>query len=198
MKGLTLKQRAGVRLGIIFLMASVILLAIYLVLKKAGVISKFNNLAELKKIILGAGVLSYGLFALLQFLQVTLIPLPSSVTTLAGVIIFGPWRAFVISLLSILLGSVVAYIFGRFCGNKVLPWAVGESKANEVKSLIAKGKIAFFFMMLFPFFPDDVLCIMAGVSRMDFKFFLITNIITRTIGLFTFCILGGNIFSLFF
>ena len=198
MKELVAKHRAKIRLVLILLIISLILLGIYFILKKAGVISKFNNLAELKRIILGAGGLSYGLFALLQFLQVTLIPLPSSVTTLAGVIIFGPWRAFIVSLLSILLGSLVAYIFGRYFGRKILPWAVGKDRANEVENLMARGKVAFFLMMLFPFFPDDVLCIMAGVSHMNFKFFLITNLITRTIGLFTFCILGGNIFSFFY
>ena len=197
MKELVAKHRAKIRLVLIFLITSLVLLVIYLILKKAGIISKFNNLAELKRIILSAGVLSYGLFAILQFLQVTLIPLPSSVTTLAGVIIFGAWSAFIISLLSILLGSLVAYLFGRFFGKNILPWAVGESKASEIENLMAKGKIAFFLMMLFPFFPDDVLCIMAGVSHMNFKFFLVTNLITRTIGLFIFCILGSNIFSIF-
>ena len=169
----------------------------YFFLKQTGVTKKFSNVTELKQIIQSAGALSYVLFSLLQFLQVTIIPLPSSVTTVCGIILFGPVKTFFISLLSILCGSMVAYFSGRIFGNKILPWAVGEEKSKEVEKLLSKGKVAFFLMMLFPFFPDDVLCIMAGVSKMDFKFFLITNLITRTVGLFTFCFLGVGIFEIF-
>ena len=37
-------------------------------------------------------------------------------------------------------------------------------------------------MMIFPLFPDDILCLVAGVTNMSFPFFLWTNIISRAIG----------------
>jgi len=184
------------KLATIFLLSILFFILLYFVLKDTGVIGKFSNVSELKEIILSAGVLSYALFALLQFLQVTFIPLPASVTTIVGVILFGPIKAFAISLFSILCGSFVAYFLGRVFGKKVLPWAIGDDKSEEVSTLLAKGKIPFFFMMLFPFFPDDLLCLLAGVSKMDFKFFLITNIITRSIGLFCLCFISGGVFRL--
>ena len=48
-------------------------------------------------------------------------------------------------------------------------------------------------MMLFPFFPDDILCMLAGVINMDFKFYLLTNLITRPIGIFCLCFLGSGV-----
>ena len=92
-------------------------------------------------------------------------------------------------------GSLVAYFLGRLFGSKVLPWAIGQNKAEDISKLLEKGKVAFFFMMLFPFFPDDLLCLLAGVSKMDFKFFILTNIVTRTLGLFCLCFIGGGIFA---
>ena len=47
-------------------------------------------------------------------------------------------------------------------------------------------------MMLFPFFPDDILCIVAGAINMSFKFFLITNLITRPIVYVTLCFFGSG------
>ena len=89
------------------------LIGLYFILKYVGFFKKFNNLQEIKNLIRSAGFWSYSVFAVLQFLQVTLIPLPASVTTIAGVIIFGPLVAFLISTLSIILGSIFAYFCGK-------------------------------------------------------------------------------------
>ena len=47
-------------------------------------------------------------------------------------------------------------------------------------------------MMLFPFFPDDILCIVAGVTNMSNKFFIITNLITRPVSVFCTCFIGSG------
>ena len=184
-----------IKLAFVFLLSVALFVGLFFFLKVTGIIGKFSNVEELKIIISSAGFLSYFLFALLQFLQVTFVPLPASVTTIVGVLLFGPIKAFVVSLLAIMCGSLVAYFLGRLFGSKVLPWAIGQNKAEDISKLLEKGKVAFFFMMLFPFFPDDLLCLLAGVSKMDFKFFILTNIVTRTIGLFCLCFIGGGIFA---
>lgn len=182
----------------IFVVSCGIFVGIYFLLKTTGLLGKFNNVQELKKIILSGGFWSYFIFALLQYLQVTVLPLPASVTTLVGVILFGPYIAFFISLLSILLGSITAYILGKSIGIKLLIWAVGKEKTKQVQQLFSKGKFIFFLMMLFPLFPDDLLCMFAGVSNMDFKFFIYTNIITRCVGIFCLCFFGNiTFFKLF-
>ena len=37
--------------------------------------------------------------------------------------------------------------------------------------------------VLFPFFPDDILCIVAGSVKLNFTFFFLVNTICRSIGL---------------
>jgi len=165
---------------------------IYFILKKTGFLGKFNNIQELKAIILSAGFWAYGVYVVIQFLQVTIIPLPASITTIVGVILFGPLKAFILSTLAILLGSLFAYVLGKIFGIKLLNWIFGSEKTLQLQEKIKKGKIIFFVMMLFPFFPDDILCILAGVINMDFKFFLYTNLITRPLGLFCLCFLGSG------
>ena len=48
-----------------------------------------------------------------------------------------------------------------------------------------KDKIVLSFMFLFPFFPDDVLCFVAGLSSMSSGYFLIMITVCRIISVFT-------------
>ena len=191
----SLKLKTFVKPFLLFVFSICFFVGIYFFAKRSGIIGKFSNVKELKEIISKAGIFSYFVFSLIQFLQVTFMPLPASVTTVVGVIMFGPIKTFVMSFCAILCGSFVAYLIGIVCGDKILPWALGKETSDGVKIFLAKGKIPFFCMMLFPFFPDDLLCLMAGMSRMDFRFFLFTNIVTRAIGLFCLCFLSNGIFS---
>ncbi|MGN0798252.1 MAG: TVP38/TMEM64 family protein [Christensenellales bacterium] len=181
---------AMTKLAFTFLLSIGFFVGLYYLFKNTGWIGKFSNVAELKVILSSAGFWSYAVFAVMQFLQVSVIPMPASVSTIVGVICFGPWIAFGISLLAILLGSVVAYIFGKTFGSRLIYWIVGKEKGEEFCKLLLRGKWAFFVMMLLPLFPDDILCLVAGASGMSFKFFLVTNLITRTIGIFCLCFLG--------
>lgn len=48
---------------------------------------------------------------------------------------------------------------------------------------MSEGKYVFFLMMLFPMFPDDILCVVAGLTDMSFAFFVWTNLLCRAIGI---------------
>jgi len=181
------------KLCVVTLASIFLFVGIYYLLKTTGWIGKFNNMQELKKIILSAGFWSYCVFTVLQFLQVTILPLPAMVTTIVGVIIFGPFIAFILSCLAIILGSIFAFYLGKGLGIKLLYWAIGKDKTTLMQQKMERGKFLFFLMMLFPLFPDDILCMLAGVMNMDFKFFLITNLITRPVGLFCICFISTGI-----
>lgn len=188
-----------VKLIFVTLITVTFFIFLYFILQKTGWLGKFNNIQELKNLILSAGFWSYLVFTIIQFLQVIILPIPSFISTIVGVILFGPFIAFILSLLAILLGSICAYFLGKLIGIKLLIWAIGENKTFSLQKKLKKGKYVYFLMMLFPFFPDDILCMLAGVINMDFKFFIYTNLITRTIGIFSLCFIGGgSILKLFF
>lgn len=182
-----------IKLGVIALLSCLFFIGIYFILKTTGWVGKFNNIQELKTIILSAGFWSYCVFVVLQFLQVTILPLPAFATTIVGVILFGPFIAFILSTLAILLGSIFAFYLGKLFGIKLLYWAIGKDKTISIQNKLSKGKYAFFLMMLLPFFPDDILCMLAGVVNMDFKYFLNTNLITRPISLFCLCFISTGV-----
>lgn len=178
-----------ITIGIILLVC----LAVYLPLQLTGTINKINSAEKLKEVILSGGAYSYLIYFSIQFLQVTFLPLPAFVTTVPGTWVFGPWVAFGISFLAIMAGTIFAFFLGRKIGKPIINWIVGEKDAVKWNEKLEKGKFVFFLMMLFPFFPDDILCLLVGATNMSFKFFLVTNLISRPIGIACTCFLGSGI-----
>ncbi len=167
-------------------------LAVYLPLKLTGVLDKISSLDELKTIIKDAGIYSWAIFFALQFAQVVLLPIPAIVTTLAGVWVFGPWLTFLISFVAVFSASIFAFVLGKKLGKGIINWLVGKQSSDKWSKTLEKGKYVFFLMMLFPIFPDDIMCLVAGTTSLSYTFFIITNIITRPIAIITTCFFGSG------
>lgn len=126
------------------------------------------------------------LFITLQFLQVVILPIPSFVTVAAGTALFGPFLNIVYSLIGIVLGSLVAFLIGRYAGYRAVAWLVGKDTLDKwLKKVKGKDKLLLSAMFLLPVFPDDVLCFVAGLSSMSLPFFLAVIVISRILAIVT-------------
>lgn len=182
-----------IRISIIVFVFIVIALAIILPLKLSGALGKISNEQDLKQIINDGGIYSYLIFFAVQFLQATFLPIPAIVTTITGTLIFGPFIAFSISFVAIVFASLIMFVLGKKFGKKLVIWAVGKEDFDKWSQSLTKGKYAFFLMMLFPLFPDDILCLIAGATTsMSYTFFAVTNLITRPIGILATCYLASG------
>lgn len=160
------------------------LAGLFLVLYFSGVWEEINSPEKLKFLILSWGVYGRGLFVFLQFLQVTFVPIPSPVLIIAGSLIYGPFQATILSLSGILFGSAFAFFLGRIFGQKIVKFMVGDVTSKKWKAFLNKSKYSFVLMMLLPFFPDDILCLVAGITDMTWLFFMATQFLSRPIGIF--------------
>jgi len=159
-------------------------LILYL-LKISGVMDSINSVSDFKEYVQSFNNFSIIIFTVLQFLQVVILPIPSIFTIGAGVILFGPFKTAVFSYLGIVLGSFVAYFIGKYLGCRVVKWLIGEKLISKILNLISgKDKLLLTFMLLFPFFPDDALCFVAGLTTISPYYFVFTIIITRLITVF--------------
>jgi len=120
------KKQKVLRSILVVTLIGVLLGAIYLVLILTGWWDSINSVEKLKNFILSLGFWGRFVFVLLQFLQVTFIPLPAAVLIIAGSIIYGPNQAALLSLSGILLGSAVAFFLGRVFGKKLVRFMVGQ------------------------------------------------------------------------
>lgn len=177
----------GVLYKLFFITISLIsaaLVALYL-LNASGFLDKIDSVEDLRTFISSYGNNAALIFTVLQFLQVVVLPIPAFITVGAGVLLFGPLKGAALSCTGIILGSLAAFFIGRLFGYKVAKWLVGKDNLDKgLKTIKGKDKIVLTFMFLFPFFPDDILCFVAGITTISPLFFIIMIFITRIISVF--------------
>ncbi len=146
---------------------------------------KIKSVDDFRDYISSFGAYAVLLFIIIQFLQVVVLPIPAFITVGAGVLLFGAFKGAVFSCIGIISGSIVAFFIGRIFGVKVAEWLVGKNNLKKgLKIIKGKDRIVLTFMFLFPFFPDDILCFVAGITTVTKKFFIIMIVITRIISIF--------------
>lgn len=190
---------SGIKHPIIYkllIIASVILL-IYVIshiaLHYSGLSERLNSVDAVREVILSTGNWGLVIFFLLTLLQVVVLPIPAAVTVVAGAAIYGAVVSFIISTIGTIVGSVICFFLGRIFGKKLIVWLIGKEKTDKYSTLIAKkGKGLFVGMMLFPFFPDDILCMTAGLTKMTFRFFIVAITLTRPVMLAFYSFFGAD------
>lgn len=160
---------------------------------------EFNDLKDretVQTVVAERGAYAPLIFILISFLQVTFIPIPGSVTIIAGSYLFGFWESLFYSYIGMIIGSIFAFYLGRIIGRPFVNWVVGDSKTVDkyLERLKGKETVLLFFMFLFPFFPDDLLCSVAGITPLTWFKFIIMQIITRFTSIFgTLIFMSGEI-----
>lgn len=140
---------------------------------------------------------SHLFFFLLQFLSVVLAPIPSNITALAGGVLFGTWVSFFLTFAAVVCASLLVFQLARWLGREFVTRVVGERVSAKYLDVIhAKTDIFLILAFLFPFFPDDLLCILAGLTAISLRRFLIIILLTRPWGLLFASALGGASFSI--
>lgn len=136
------------------------------------------------------GWIVYVVIWIIMFLQTTILNIPAYVVLSASVSVGINTLSFpyiIIVLSAYVSGCLLAYWIGYKFGKKAVKWCAGSEEDYEKWSLVlnTKGKWWYFATVIFPFFPDDILCLVAGAVKFKFSFYLIANVVGRGIGLIT-------------
>lgn len=137
----------------------------------------FTDKEKLTALLNRAGLWGPFLFILLQVIQCVIPIIPGGVTCLIGVVVFGPWAGFAYNYFGIILGEVIGFWLARIYGRALVRTLFSEKSYNKYIGWLDKGNkfdIFFALAILFPFAPDDLLCMIAGLTNMTFRrYFLI-------------------------
>lgn len=191
------KKKMIIRILITALILIGLLCIFYFIFKKIGWIHLSKE--KLQEKIASYGALGPIIFIIISFLQVTFIPIPSTVTIVAGSYLFGAFLSFIYSYIGIVLGSLFAFYLGRKIGRPFVNWVVGDKETVEyyLNKLKGKENVILFFMFLLPIFPDDALCAVAGIMPITFNVFTLMQLITRATSTgATLFFMGGEIIPL--
>ncbi len=183
------------KLTVIALATFSILIGTLYILKITGVLDKIDSVESLRNYVASFGYWAVIIYVLINVFQVVLLPIPGFITVGTGLALFGPLKTAIFSFLGVFIGSIIAFFIGRRLGYKVVSWLVGKEQLDKgIKSIKRKDKIVLTFMFLFPFFPDDLLCFVAGLSSMSTLYFIVMIFCCRVISAFiTAFSLNGNI-----
>ena len=136
---------------------------------------------------------SHLVFFFLQLVSSIVAPIPSNITALAGAILFGTIPAFLLTWSAVILGSLIVFFLARALGQDRVSRFVGRKLSARYLDVIRRKRDAFLFLaFLFPFVPDDILCILAGLTEISWKRFLMLCLVARPWGLLVSCAVGGS------
>jgi len=156
----------------------------------------FASRESLRAFLVSFGWWAPVVFFLLQVVQVIFSPIPGNVTTLAGGAIFGLAEGFILSGAGILIGSLLAFFLARLFGQRAVILLVGEKHFVRYNRLVTgRGGIGLALLFLLPFFPDDLLCLLAGLSALPARLFLLFLVIGRLPMTFLATLLGAGLLS---
>lgn len=172
-------KKTILRLVASVLVIGILLVIVYGMMKRLG----WTDLSQerLQELVKSAGAIAPLVYILISFIQVSFVPIPAAVTILAGSYVFGAARAFLYSYIGTLIGAMVAFGLGRWIGKRFVNWVSGGQEQTDawIAKLKGKEKILLFFMFLFPFFPDDILCSVAGILPISWGGFFLMQVVTR-------------------
>ncbi len=154
----------------------------------------FSTLDTLQSFLLQFGIWTPLAFFLLQLLQIIIAPIPGGTVGLVGGALFGTIGGFLISAAGTLTGSIIVFVLAKRFGRPfVLRFVSPEliEKYDHIKE--SKLNTVLFLIFLFPLFPDDMLCFIAGLSPMPVKTFIIIVLLARTPSVFINTMIGAGI-----
>ena len=179
------------------LVASIIavtLVVCYVLYYTTGLSAKFSDFNALKSYIRGSGFWGVAIFIGLTVFQVVVLPIPEAVTILLGVAIYGATTSFILSVIGTIIGSLISFMLGKVFGRRLCNWMFGEDNTEKyAKIMNEKGRFLFIIMLLFPAFPDDMLCMIAGITTMSYAYFTVICLVTRPVMIGLTAYLGSGI-----
>lgn len=135
------------------------------------------------------GIFGPILFMIIQVIQVVLPIIPGGAVSVSGNFVFGPYMGFVYNYIGIFIGSMIAFHLARRYGEFFVKCFISDETYDKYIGWTYEGnKFAWLLGILFflPAAPDDVLCMIAGLTKMKFRNFVLIFIPTKAVSTFAF------------
>ncbi len=135
------------------------------------------------------------LFIMAQALQVVTMFWPVPLEIVAG-FLFGLPLGILYSALGLALGSMLAFLLGRWLERKFIARLVHPEKMKLFRRLLRReGTLTAFLIFLIPGVPKDIVCYLLGLTRMSLVIFLIGATLARLPGILLFTMQGAQVYK---
>lgn len=147
----------------------------------------FRDPSRLQSVLAKTGPFAPLIFILLQIVQVIIPILPGGVSGALGMLCFGTWTGFLYSYIGVILGSLLMFVLVRKFGWPFIESLVKPSTYEKYARYLSNGRHfdAIFALLIFlPIAPDDILCMIAGLTNIKWQKFLLIIMLGKPISSF--------------
>jgi uncharacterized membrane protein YdjX (TVP38/TMEM64 family) len=154
----------------------------------------FSDIQGVRELILSFGVISPIIFILLHITQVLIAPIPGQIFGFIGGYLFGVWLGTLYSIIGTVLGTLIAVILVRKLGQPFARKIVARKTYGKFDKFCKKeGILTLFFIYLLPFFPDDAISFIAGLSNIKLRYIILVAFLGRLPGMFGLSLIGAGV-----
>lgn len=142
----------------------------------SSILRELISVEDLNEFILGFGVYSYTVFAIIYLISL-FIPYGTTVTTIVAGLAFGTFIGFVYVMILSLFGSLLPFYISRKLGKDWVEAKVEEANIKQMAQKINENAFwVLFYLRLIPSIPYELQNYMAGVSKISTKDFLLATL----------------------
>lgn len=128
-----------------------------------------------------------------EALQVILAPIPGQGVGLTAGYMYGTGLGMLLCTIGLLIGTYIAMWLSRVLGRPLVERFVSPERLARIDDYTERrGPLAFFIIFLLPFLPDDVTCLLAGLSPLPLHSLLLLALVGRSPGLYASVWLGSH------
>lgn len=115
---------------------------------------------------------SYAITSFFILASDIVLPVPSSIIMFTNGLVLGITKGSLLSVLSVMIGSVIGYYLGRFTS-----YGLKIKSGNNADSFIQRyGELAILVTRAIPILAESV-CIVAGYNKMKFGYYIVLNLL---------------------
>ncbi|EMF0464804.1 TVP38/TMEM64 family protein [Enterococcus hirae] len=133
----------------------------------------FRSTTSLQRSIQQFGEYAVVIFILLQIIQVIIPILPGGISSVAGLLMFGNGWGLLYSCIGLIIGEAIGFLLVRYYGVSFVQLILSPKKYQKFDQLLTQKtkdiKKVLCLTMLIPFAPDDLVCLVAGLTKISFK-----------------------------
>lgn len=154
----------------------------------------FSDIEKFKELVLGFGFFAPFVLIVLVILQVIIAPIPGQAAGLASGFLFGPVLGTLYSMIGLIIGSYIVFVFARKLGRPFVERVVEKNVITKFDKISSeKGVFTLFLLYLLPAIPDDAISFIAGLSKIKLRTLMLISAIGRFPGFLILNLVGGGL-----
>ena len=156
-------------------------------------VSFFGDPDRVTQLIEDAGPRGPILFILIQIGQVFAAPIPGQVTGFVGGFLFGPVLGAVYATIGGTIGCTIVFMLARHLGRPFVERFVKPRTLDRFDYFTESGgPLVLLLIFLVPIFPDDLICYIAGLTRIPIHRLVLVAFVGRNPGYAIFSLTGSG------